>query len=630
MSIQSIRDNSQSMLAKIIVGAIVVTFALFGADAIIGYSSNSNQVAEVNGEEISAPELARATEMLKRQVLDRMGENADPSLIDDKLIRSRALDSLVERQMLMQDAKQLGIYTATAKVDTLIAATPAFQVDGLFNQQVYEATVRNIGLLPREYRTQLAFDLQLQQPQSAITLSSFMTATEAKNLADLDRQLRNLAFVRVTAEELAQKVVIAPDAANQYYADNQSSFMTEEQVQLEYLELKRGDFAADVAVTEGELRQLYEQEVERYKGREERKAAHILIEVGAKNDRDSAKAKIEEVLAKLDAGEDFAALAKTYSEDPGSAEAGGDLGYAQRGAYVEAFENALFALNVGETSPIIETEFGFHLIRLTDARTPEVPAFDDLTLQLEADLRFQKSEELFVEQADRLQNDSFSAGDLGEPAERLGLPIQTTQFFTRAGGEGIAQSAKLVSIAFSDEVLTEGHNSDLIEISKDHVVVVRLKAHQAAEVKPYDQVASQVKDMLTLQEAALQAQKLGEQLLIELREGKTPEQITSDYGYEWTIHDKVSRNQEDLDAELNETLFKMPKPPVGEKTLQGIALKNGDFAVLALTKVYEGGTTDLNPKETEALQRLLAGQFGRYDYQDYVLNLKRTAQIEKY
>lgn len=630
MSIQSIRDNSQSVLAKIIVGLIVVTFALFGVDAIVGYSSNTNNVAEVNGDEISSFALNRSTEMLRRQILDRMGENADPSLLDENLIKARALDGLLERQLLIQDAKQQSIYVADTRVESAILTTEAFQYEGQFSKTAYEAAVRNIGLLPREYKNQLAIDMQIQQPQSAITASAFMVDAEVKQIAELDRQLRNIAYLTVKSDDLLKDIEISEETAKAHYEANQQSYMTSEKVQLEYLELQRADFADQVDVDEAELKQLYQQEVERNKEREERNAAHILIEINEETDEAAARAKMDEVLEKLAAGEEFAAVAKSHSEDVGSAENGGDLGFAERGAYVEAFEEALFNLEVGQNSEVVETEFGLHLIHLLEVRKPEPLSYEELAVELEQDLRYQKSEELFVEAADNLQNDSFSAGDLAEPADRLGLEVQTTGFFGRDGGEGIAANAKVVRTAFSDEVLTEGNNSDLIELSKDHVVVVRANEYQPAKVRPYEEVAEQVKTELKNRSAAQQAQQLGEQLLVELREGKSTDQISSEYGFEWTITDRVSRNHEELDPQINDRVFKMAKPEIGEKTLGSLIMANGDFVVIALTKVYEGGVVEINPREIEVLGRILANQAASYDFQEYLQNLKQSADIEKY
>lgn len=630
MSIQSIRDNSQSLVAKVIVGLIVVTFALFGVDAIVGYSSNSNNIAEVNGDDITLTQLNRATEMLRRQILDRMGENADPGLLDENLIKSRALDGLIERQLLIQDADSQGIYVDENRVGANIRNNPVFQVEGQFNQNIFEATVRNIGLLPREYKDQLTIDMQIQQPQAAIAQSAFMSPTEVKQLAELDRQLRNIAYLRINSGDLIKDIEISEARAKAYYEANQQNYMTTEQVQLEYLELKRDDFKDQVAVSEEELKQLYKQELERTKGQEERQAAHILVQVGDDRDEASARNIMQEIQEKLTAGESFADLAKIYSDDPGSAESGGDLGYAQRGSYVDTFEHALFNMQKGQISDVVKTEFGLHLIQLLDVRTPEPRSYEELAPELEQDIRYQKAEELFVAAADELQNDSFSAGDLAEPAERMGLKIQTTAFFSRTGGEGIAENPKVARVAFSDEVLTEGNNSDLIELSKDHVVVVRVKEYRPAKVLPYEEVAEQVQDQLKQRNAAMQAQKLGEQILVELRDGKTPEQITSDYGFEWNIKDRVGRNQEELDPQINTRVFKMAKPEVGGKSLDSLILDNGDFVVIALTKVYEGGVTEITPREIEVISNLLANQQGRYDLQDYMTELRRSADIEKY
>lgn len=630
MSIQSIRDSSQNLLAKVIVGVIVVTFALFGVDAIIGFSSNTNNVASVNGDEIAAIELNRASDLYMRQILARMGDNADPEAIDEQLVESRALDSLIERKLLLQDADDLKIRASSQRVDSTIASTPEFQAGGIFNKEIYEATVRNIALSPRGYKIQLTGDMRIQQSQSGISRSAFMTKAEVEQITRLDRQLRNIAYLTIPTQGLLKDIDIADDLLRAHYDANQQGYMTEETVQLEYLELRRSDFLDQVVAEEAELKQRYQQEADSYAQREERRAAHILVEITDETDAEDARNKIEEAREKLAGGEDFASVAKKYSEDIGSAENGGDLGFAERGAYVEAFENSLFGLAIDEVSDVVETEFGLHIIKLLEARKPEVPSYDELKSQLEQDIKYQKVEELFVEAADDLQNDAFSAGDLVEPAERLELEIKTTGFFSRSGGEGIAENAKVVRTAFSDEVLTEGNNSDLIELTKDHVVVVRAKEHRPAIVRAFDEVSDLIVEELKQSNAAQQAQKLGEQILVDLRDGKTPEQINSDYGFEWSIVDRVGRNHQALDPELNQKVFEMPKPGLGDKTLGSVIKGNGDFVVIALTKVYEGGVVDLNPRELEVVGRFLANQTGTYDFQDYVQGLKDRASIEKY
>ncbi len=630
MSIQNIRDKSQSMLAKVIVGFIVVTFALFGVDAIVGYSSNKNTVASVNNVDIDEVELNRTMEILRRQMLSRMGENADPELIDPQWLRKSALDSLVERKLLIQDAQERGLYTPERQVDANILNTPAFQSEGVFNKVMYEAAVRNISLSPLDYKNQLAVDLLIQQNQTGITGSAFMLPSEVKAIAQLDRQLRNVAYLNIAAEGLVENVSIPESAVNEHYESNRKNYMTRELVQLEFLELKQSDYMADVTVDEAELKQLYQQEVESYEKREERNAAHILIQLEEGADPVAAKAKITELKSRLTAGDNFAQLARENSEDSGSAEQGGDLGFAERGAYAEAFDEALFSLETGQTSDIVETEFGFHIIKLLAVRKPEPPTYEEVSAKLEQDIKYQKAAELFVAASSDLENDSFTAGDLDEPAEKLGLKIQLTGFFGREGGEGIAANPKVARIAYSDEVLTLGNNSNMIALSDDHVVVVRVKEHKPSKVQPLDEVYAQIEQELKQSSAAEQTQKLGEQILVDLRDGKTTDQVSAEFGFEWVIVDKVGRNHTDLDAEINQELFRLPKPAVGEKSLGSVVKDNGDFVVLTLTKVYEGGVMEIHPQEIKMLGNILANQFGNVDFQNYLRDLKQQAEIEIY
>ncbi len=628
MSIQNIRDKSQSLLAKIIVGFIAVTFALFGVDAIIGYSSNTNTVASVNGVDIEENELNRTSDMLRRQMLSRMGDNADPDLIDPQWLRKNALDSLVERKLLIQSAEGQGLYTPQRQVDANILGTKAFQSEGTFNKVVYESAVRSIGMSPLDYKNQLAVDLLIQQKQMGIAGSAFMLPSEVKAIAQLDRQQRNLAYLTVGAEALLEDISISDQEIQAQYEENRQDYMTEELVQLEYLELKQADFMDDVSIEEAEIRQLYDQEVESYKKREERNAAHILVQLEEGADAVAAKTKITGIKSRLEAGEDFAVLAEENSEDVGSKENGGELGFAERGAYTEAFDEVLFNLETGQTSDIVETEFGFHIIKLLGVRKPEAPGYEEISTKLEQDLKFQKAGELFVAATVDLQNDSFTAGDLVEPAERLGLDIQLTEHFPRTGGEGIAANPKVIKVAYSDEVLTEGNNSDLISMGDDHVVVVRVKEHLPSKVQPLEEVSAAIAQQLKQSSASQRAQKLGEQILVDLRDGKTPEQVAAEYGFEWKIMDKVGRKHPDLDAQVNDQLFRMPKPAVGGKSLGSVVKVNGDFVVMTLTKVYEGGATEVHPQELKMLGDLLANQFGSLDFQNHVRDLRQNAEIQ--
>ena len=629
MSIQSIKDNSQGLIAKVIVGLIVVTFALFGVDAIIGYSNNNQAAAEVNGEEISEIDLLRATDFYTRQILNNMGESADPDLIDEQAVRTQALEALINRQLMLQAAAEQGMHVSEQRVNQAILATKEFQVGGVFDRNTYEYRLRNMQMAPRDYKAQLTRDYLIQQPQIGLSLSAFITPIEVAQLTRIDRQLRDFSYLVIEADELANDVVISEADSKLYYEANQSDYMTEEMLNVEYIELKRSDYAADIEVDESEIEQSYQQEVEALAGQEERRAAHILIGMDERSATD-AEALIDEIQNKLAAGEVFSDLAKTYSDDIGSAENGGDLGYAEKGAYVAPFEEALFALNKGETSEVVETEFGLHLIQLLDVRTPEAPALKDIRERLIEELRFQKAEEAFVAAAEELQNDSFSAGDLLEPAKNQGLTVKTSEFFTRETGEGVASNLKVRRIAFSDELLTQGNNSDLIELSKDHVVIIRAKEHKPSRAKAYEDVADSIKASLIARTAQQNAQKLGEQVLVELRNGKTLKQASEDYGYALVVKKQARRNESSVDPEINRRVFTMPKPAENGLSVASLIQENGDFVVLSVDAVNEGDTNNISEQEQLMVARFLAEQNGRQDLLEFQQGIRANAEVEKF
>jgi len=629
MSIQSIKDNSQGMIAKIIVGLIVLTFALFGVDAIVGGGGGGQKAAVVNGDEISELELLRASDFFKRRMLAEMGGNADPDLIDNQQVRSRALDELVQRQLMLQVADQQDIYVADGRIDQSILQNENFQTKGVFDRNIYEYTLRNLQMTPRDYKTQLTRDLLIQQMQLGLAASAFMTSAEVKLLARIDRQLRDFSYLTIPASQLAADVSISDAEVQAFYEDNQSSYMSEESLNIEYLELKQADFAANIEVDEAELEQLYQQETAALVEQQERRAAHILI-TSDERSSDEAEGLITELQNKLSQGEDFAELAKTHSDDTGSAENGGDLGFSEKGAFVPEFDNALFALNEGEVSDIVETEFGYHLIRLEALRTPEAPSFEQERERLSNELRFRKAEEEFVAAAEELQNDSFSAGDLTEPAQNLGLKLQTSGFFSREQGTGIASNNKVRRIAFSDELLTEGNNSDLIELSKDHVLVIRSKQYNPAKPRALEEVAKDIDATLKARAAQQNAQKLGDQILVELRDGKNLQQASDDYGYPLQRHEAVNRITTQVEAKILEQVFSLPKPTDSKPTAGSLITAQGDFVVMSLDKVTEGDTSALAEKETMMMARILAQQSGRQELGEFVSGVRADADIEKF
>jgi len=629
MSIQTIKDNSQGMIAKIIVGLIVLTFALFGVDAIIGSSSNSQNAATVNGEDISEQDLLRASDFVKRQMLTEMGEKADPDLINDQQVRVRALDQLIEQQIMLQEAQAQDIHVDDERVNQSILSNKSFQVNGVFDRTTYEFSLRNAQMSPRDYNARLKRDILLQQPQLGLAVSAFTTPAELASLIRIDRQLRDFSYLVVSAQDLVADVVITEADVRSFYDNNQSDYMTEEQLNIEYLELKQADFTAGVDVDDAEVEQLFAQEIAALADQEERRASHILISTEDRSSEE-AEALIAELQARLAAGEDFSTLAKAHSDDTSSAENGGDLGFFGKDAFVPAFDAALFALNKGQVSDVVDTEFGLHLIRLDEIRSPEAPVLANERDRLTDYLRFQKAEEEFVAAAEMLQNDSFSAGDLHEPAQNQDLTVQTSDYFSRSEGQGITANEKIRRIAFSDELLTEGNNSDLIELARDHVVVIRAKEHQPSKPRAYEDVSDAIRTELTIRAAQQNAQKLGEQILVEHREGKTLQQLSDDYGYTLQTHQQVGRLKASLDVEILGKVFMLAKPDEGETSSDSLITSEGDFVVLVLSGVTEGDTAVVSEQEMVVMKRYLAEQVAMQDLTETRNSLRESADIETF
>ena len=496
--LQNIRDNSQGWIAKTIIGLMVVLMALFGVDQIFQSVSNSQDAAEVNGEVISLNQLAQAADMQRRQLQQQLGENFDDSLIDDKLLREAALKGLVDRKLLLQGAATADFALSDLALDQMILQEAQFQVDGKFNADRFDMVIRQMGYTRQQFRQMLREEMLIMQLRAGMAGSSFVTDAEVKEFVRLEKQTRD--FATLTLKSDASGIEVSDADIQTYYDEHAVEFLSPEQVQLEYVELKKSAFFDQVEITDDELQSQYQKEISGLA--EQRQAAHILIEVDDKTSDDQAKQKLELVQQRLSKGEDFAALAKEFSMDPGSAKSGGDLGFAGPGVYDPDFEQALYALKQGETSAPVRSSYGWHLIKLLAVQGADVPSFESLREKLTKDLQAEKVEQRFVEVSKELEDSSFESADLAQPAQELGLEIKVTELFGRAGGNDLASNRQVLQAAFSEELLDNGANSSIIELDPDTAVVVRVKVHNKPEQLPLETVSVAIKEQLLLKRAA--------------------------------------------------------------------------------------------------------------------------------
>mgnify|MGYP006185699201 FL=1 len=624
--LQNIRDNSQGWIAKTIIGIIVALLALTGVDAIFTSTSNSQNAAVVNGEKITTVELNQAVEMQRRQLLQQLGRDFDASLLDEKLLRESALNGLVERAVLLQGAKDAKFAFSQQALDQLILQTPEFLVDGQFSAERFDQVIRQLGYNRLQFRQMLEQEMLIGQLRAGLANSGFVTDKQVQAFASLEKQTRDFATLTLQAD--LDAVVLSDDDIKAYYEAKASEFMTPEQVVLEYVELNKAAFFDQVEVSAEALQTAYENEIANLA--EQRRAAHILLEVNDALNDEQAQAKLIEVQKRLEQGEDFAALAKELSDDSGSAGDGGDLGFAGPGVYDPAFEEALYALDKNAVSAPVRSEFGWHLIKLLDVQAPEVPSFASLEEKLQRDLKARQVEQRFVEVAKELEDSAFEASDLAQPAQELGLEVKLTEAFGRQGGsEGLSANRQVIQAAFSDEVLEDGSNSSVIELDPDTVVVVRVKEHSKPEQLPLEQVQDSIREQLTKVRASEAVKAKGEALLAALRSGQTPIE-QADAAQAWQVVEAATRSHEGVEPAVLQTLFRMPKPANADTpSFATVSLNNGDLVVLRLNGVSQPEQA-LSDEDKAMYSRFLASRVGQQDFAAFRKQLEAKADIERF
>lgn len=624
--LQNIRDNSQGWIAKTIIGVMVVLMALFGVDQIFQSVSNSQDAAEVNGEAISLNELAKAADLQRRRLQQQMGSNFDESLIDEKLLREAAMKGLIERQLLLQGTAAADFALSDAAIDQVMLQEPQFQVDGTFNADRFDMVIRQMGYTRQQFRQMLREEMLIMQLRAGIGASSFVTDAEINNFARLEKQTRD--FATLTLKAMTEGVDVTDADIKAFYDEHAAEFLSPEQVQLEYVELKKDGFFEQVEVTDDELQSQYQKEIAGLA--EQRNAAHILIEVNDQTSDEQARQKITEIAQQLSKGEEFAALAKEFSADPGSASSGGDLGYAGPGVYDPAFEEALYALKQDEVSAPVRSAYGWHLVKLLGVQGADVPDFESLKEKITKDLKTEKVEQRFVEASKELEDSSFESADLSQPAQEQGLDIQLSEVFGRDGGkEGISSNRQVLQAAFSEDLLENAANSQLIELDPDTVVVVRIKTHNKPEQLPLDTVSAAIREELLMQRAAAASKAKGEELLAALRDGKTlADEKLADQT--WAVVEAASRNQEGIAPEVLQELFRMPGPAAAAKpSFDGIATRSGDYILIRLNGVNEPQDA-VSSEQVVEYRKFLSSRQGEQDFAAYRRQLEETAEIERF
>lgn len=626
--LQKIRDNTQGIFAKIIVGLLILVFGLWGVEYLVGSFVNAPAAITINGVEIDEFQIEQEAQRRTQQMLAELGPDADPAQLDPALMRELAINDLIQQQLLVQAAAEAGMTVSPAAIDRQIASIPEFQVDGVFNNELAAAVLRSGGFTPNSFRAALRRDTVLNQMMQAYAGSGFVTPAEVERLAALSEQTREFRYLLVNRQDQANQIEIGDAAIEEYYQENSQEFMREEQVAIEYLVLDKADIFPEVEVTDAQIEAQYEEERATFESDVERRASHILLEAGTQDEIDAALEQAAELKARIDAGESFEDLAMEFSDDTGSAAQGGDVGYTTGDSFVEPFEEALRGLAVDEVSEPVVTEFGVHLIKLTEQSEEQFESLEEARDRIVRELRQNEVDQIYSQRAERLSNLAFESLDLQDPAELMGLEVQTTDLFGRSGGTGIAANPAVIDAAFSPEVLEDRLNSELVRVDDNRSVVVHLAEHRPAEVMELAEVRGEIENILRDRRVREMAEETGRSIVQSLQSGGNIDGILADQGLTW-MSGTAARDSQQYNPELLQQLFGMEKPGEEGTTVAGFPLQTGEYAVVELQEVTPGTVDDLEETERQSLIGFVSQQAGAEAFEAFMTNLQENAEIDR-
>ncbi|MGB2375682.1 MAG: SurA N-terminal domain-containing protein [Porticoccaceae bacterium] len=614
--LDNFRTNMRGV-ATVIVVIIGAVFVFSGTGSLFLSGPGAEVAAVINDEQVSDLRVQQVMSTEKQRILEQ-NQGLDPAVLDDELLRPAVLQQIITGKVLSQSAKKQGFGISSKQISELLIDAKGFQVDGRFDQKTFEYVIRQQGYTSATFIEMVKQDLIIQQFTRAISGTNFVTETEVASLAKYTEQTRDYYYLTLPMQPIADSVRLSDQQISDYYDENQGQYQTEVQVSVEAIELNPTVMAVGQSITDAQIQERFDQEASSVDAAEQLQAAHILL-------TDASDENLMDIQAKLDAGEDFAKLAQTYSDDPVSAEVGGDLGYTTGDTFPEAFEEALASLEVDQVSAPVVTDAGTHFIKLLDRQVQRFELSSERG-RIERELINEAATDALVEKLEMLKELSFNAETLADVAVDLGLDVQETAPFSRDGGVGVAAYPAVISAAFSKEVLEEKYASEVMDLGDDRYVVIKLKEHFPARQKALSEVKDAVSATLKESIAKQQITEQGSALLARVEAGESIETVAKAQGLDWQVASGVKRISNSVNAEIRNAAFVMASPNEGAE-LKGIFTANGDYVVLSLNEVTTGNLDDLSRQERLDLVTAVQTVNGSRDLQAYQASLLANADI---
>lgn len=614
----AVRNNKK--IVQIFLALITLPFAFFGVESYVRSVGAGDDVAKIGDIKITQQQFQQTLHDQQERLRAQAGGQFDPKMLDSLEARKAILDDLVDQRLLLLEASKKKMFVSDDAIRRAVGSIDAFKIDGNFSAERYEAALRAQGMTPAGFELQLRQDLTLQQLAGAIGQSGLMPRTVSDRVLAMQTEKREVMEYRLSLDSYLDKVKLADGAAKKFYDENAKQFELPEQAKAEYVVLSLETIGAQLAVTDAEVNAWYDGHKDKFVQPEERRASHILI-ASEKIGKDKAKAKAEEVFKEVQknpAG--FADLAKKNSDDPGSAEKGGDLGYFGRGMMVKPFEEATLKLKEGEISSIVESDFGFHIIKLTGIHAAKEKPLADVKDEIEAELKKTASSRKFAEAAEAFSNTVYEQSDSLKPvAEKFKLTIKQSDWLVRQAkpANGPLGNEKLLVALFSEDSIKSKRNTESVETAPNTLVAARIVEYKPAALQPFDSVKTNIETLLKRQEAEVLAKKDGESKLAAAKNGEDK--------FSWGAVKSVTR----LDSSLIPpvavpAVFKIDTAKLPAYT--GVELPGVGYALFKLSKIDAGEKLD------EARKKAMLTQLGNLGAQEemqlYLASLRSRYKVE--
>ena len=616
--------HNNKRVIQVILALIFLPFAFFGMESYFSGGQLGAEVARIGDYRITEQEYQQALRE-RQEAMRRMLGNAplDPAVLDSPEMRFAALEQLVRDRLLLSQSLRTGMTVTDSQLREFITSQDAFRENGQFSPDLYESYVRSQNLTPLGFEARLRRDLLKQPLMDAFGDSTFVPTAVVDRMVRLSEQSREVSVATISPSSFIAQVVVDEAAVKAYYDSHLREFEIPEQVRVEYVVLSLDNLAAQVGIPEAEVRQAYEQNAARFSAPEERQARHILIaaagDAGAEA-RAAAKAKAEEILKQARAAPDkFAELARTHSQDPGSSQDGGDLGFLVRGATKKPFDDALFAMKAGEIAGPVETEFGYHVIKLEAVRGGSAEPFEKVRPMIEAELKKTRASKRFAELAEQLNNLAYEQSDSLKPAaEALKVQVQQSPWISRTPAPGSPLgNERFLKAVFSEDVLKNKRNSEVVEVAPGTLMAARLLEHMPASTRAFEAVRDEIRKRLVEDEARKRAVAEGRERLEKLRKAEGA-------GVEWGKPLTITRAEpQGLSDPVAREAFRIDASSV--PAFAGVEDKNG-FNLIRVSRVTEPAEIkpEMRKSAAEQLKRLIAQE----QLADYVASLKQRADVQ--